>query len=253
MSGKAPAFQFYTGDWIQDTRILTLATRGIWIDMLCFMWRSPERGILKMSCEQFARLLSCTREEVKTAIAELAVTCNANVTESNGIVTIINRRMAREERERISTRCRVAKHRAVLLKQKCNASVTLPSSSSSSSSTKVLNIELSNDNSSPELNKKASGEIPQKINSEITIELPLNDGTLYPITADVIANTSELYPAVDIEQAFRNMKGWLLADPKRRKTKRGIKRFYTGWLSRAQDKFFLKGNANGRANVFINE
>ncbi len=28
---KLPAFQFYPGDWIQDTRALTLAAKGAWI------------------------------------------------------------------------------------------------------------------------------------------------------------------------------------------------------------------------------
>ena len=72
--GKAPAFQFYPGDWIQDTRILSPLTRGIWIDILCFMWRADERGKLSGSECQLARILSCEKDELKTAIEELSVT-----------------------------------------------------------------------------------------------------------------------------------------------------------------------------------
>ena len=136
MSGKNPAFLFYPGDWIQDTRILTPLTRGIWIDMLCFMWRSPNRGKLEMTYQQYARLLSCTEQEIETAINELSVTCNANVTICNKIVTVINRRMYREESERISTRYRVANFR----KRKSNGIVT-PPSSVSVSVTKKKSIE----------------------------------------------------------------------------------------------------------------
>ena len=32
------------------------------------------------------------------------------------------------------------------------------------------------------------------------------------------------------------MRGWLMANPDRRKTKRGISRFINNWLSREQDK-----------------
>jgi hypothetical protein len=32
------------------------------------------------------------------------------------------------------------------------------------------------------------------------------------------------------------MKGWLISNPKKRKTKAGIMRFVTNWLSREQDK-----------------
>lgn len=138
--GKAPAFQFYPGDWIQDTRILTPLTRGIWIDMLCFMWRSNERGKVEGTPEQLARMLSCKQEEIEISIKELSVTKIADVTNGNGCVTVINRRMFREEKTRTSTRCRVQKFRNAGVKRSCNESVTVPSSSSSSSScTKVHN------------------------------------------------------------------------------------------------------------------
>ena len=56
----------------------------------------------------------------------------------------------------------------------------------------------------------------------------------------------ELYPAVDILQELRKMKGWLLSHPKKRKTRRGIKGFITGWLAREQDK---GGNGQSKFNV----
>ena len=144
--GKAPAFQFYPGDWIQDTRILTPLTRGVWIDMLCFMWRSEERGTISGSVDQLARLLSCTRQEIETAINELSVTRIADVTKCNDVVTVTNRRMAKEEKERKNTRLRVEKYRNKL----CNAAsngvrndvVTAPSSSSSSLESKILEDTL---------------------------------------------------------------------------------------------------------------
>lgn len=94
-------------------------------------------------------------------------------------------------------------------------------------------IELSNDNSSTEP-KETSASVEQ--DSPVFIKLPLNDKTEYPITDKLIASMSELYPAVDVRQEFRGMRGWLDADTTRRKTKRGIKRFYTGWLSKSQDR-----------------
>jgi len=136
--GKAPAFQFYPGDWIQDTRILTPLTRGVWVDMLCFMWRSEDRGRLEMTYQQYARLLSCEQVEIKSAITELSVTKIADVTVCNDLVTIINRRMYREERERKLTRSRVAKYRETAEKRKSNAPVTHPSSSSSSNKEDIL-------------------------------------------------------------------------------------------------------------------
>lgn len=44
------------------------------------------------------------------------------------------------------------------------------------------------------------------------ITLPLNDGSEWPVGADLARQWRELYPAVDVEQALRSMRGWLLAN-----------------------------------------
>lgn len=68
------------------------------------------------------------------------------------------------------------------------------------------------------------------------IDLPLNDKSEYPIYEEQVKEWSELYPAVDVMQELRKMKGWLTANPRRKKTRRGITRFITGWLAKEQDK-----------------
>lgn len=68
------------------------------------------------------------------------------------------------------------------------------------------------------------------------ITLPLNDGSEWPVGADLARQWRELYPAVDVEQALRSMRGWLLANRARRKTARGIERFAAAWLAREQDR-----------------
>lgn len=68
------------------------------------------------------------------------------------------------------------------------------------------------------------------------IELILNDKSLYPITQQDIDEWSSLYPAVDVMQELRKMKGWCDSNPTKRKTSRGIKRFINSWLAREQDK-----------------
>lgn len=73
------------------------------------------------------------------------------------------------------------------------------------------------------------------------IELPLNDNTLYPVYSDYVDELKKLYPAVDVEQEFRNMRGWIDSNPKKRKTKSGIKQFITRWLSKEQNRGGVKG------------
>jgi hypothetical protein len=68
------------------------------------------------------------------------------------------------------------------------------------------------------------------------ITMPLNTGMEYPITVAQVMEWSELFPAVDVMQQLRAMRAWLLSNPKKRKTKSGIARFITSWLSRDQDR-----------------
>ena len=63
----------------------------------------------------------------------------------------------------------------------------------------------------------------------------LNDGNEWEPEQEDISKWKELYPKVDVDQEIRAMAGWLDANPTRRKTARGIKRFVNSWLSRAQD------------------
>ena len=80
---------------------------------------------------------------------------------------------------------------------------------------------------------------PEVITSEqnVFISLPLVTGSgSFDVTINYLNSLRQLYPAIDVEQEFRKMYAWLDSNPKNRKTERGIKRFITGWLGRAQDK-----------------
>lgn len=66
--------------------------------------------------------------------------------------------------------------------------------------------------------------------------LPLKDGSLYSITENDVETFQQLYPGIDVMQEMRGMVGWCTANPSRRKTKNGAKRFINGWLARSQEK-----------------
>jgi len=55
-----------------------------------------------------------------------------------------------------------------------------------------------------------------------------------PEQADII-QWGRVYPAVNVDQELMAMESWLDANPTKRKTKAGIKRFVNSWLSRAQN------------------
>ena len=78
---------------------------------------------------------------------------------------------------------------------------------------------------------------PPAPSSPVVISIILNDKTEYPVTAADVEKWKELYPAVDIMQELRKMKGWADANPTKRKTKGGIKRFINAWLAKEQDNY----------------
>ena len=68
------------------------------------------------------------------------------------------------------------------------------------------------------------------------ITIPLNDGSEYAVKQDDFNEWLTLYPAVDVMQELRKMRGWSQVNGAKRKTRKGIKRFIVNWLAREQDK-----------------
>lgn len=94
-------------------------------------------------------------------------------------------------------------------------------------------------------------ENPASVPPVITIIL--NTKEEFPFYQSDIDQYSELYPAVDVLQEFRKMKGWCLDNPSRRKTKRGIRKFVNSWLSRAQDRSGgYRGQSGGQSGNNFN-
>jgi hypothetical protein len=102
---KYPAFWFYPGDWMKDTdlRAVSVAARGLWIDLLCLMWESDKRGYLVLSSgkpattEQLARMTGNAPEVVAELVRELEDCGVASRTEEG---VLFSRRMVRDESKR---------------------------------------------------------------------------------------------------------------------------------------------------------
>lgn len=57
-----------------------------------------------------------------------------------------------------------------------------------------------------------------------------------PVSQAEVDEWSRLYPGVRVMDQLRAMRGWLLANPTKRKTAGGMKRFVNSWLSREQNR-----------------
>ncbi len=133
---KAPAFQFYVKDWLSDPELQSCSssTRGIWINALCYMWESVTRGQISGSIEELSKLLRASNGDFATFLEDLRRHKFADVTNCNSEITIINRRMFREQKQRENTRLRVSKFRS-----NASSNVKITVSSPSSSPSPIIN------------------------------------------------------------------------------------------------------------------
>ena len=75
---------------------------------------------------------------------------------------------------------------------------------------------------------------PEK-SAPVAIGLPtVSDGD-FPVFETDIAEWATAFPAVNIRQQLAAMRQWLIANPKKRKTAKGMKRFVVSWLDRRQN------------------
>lgn len=94
-------------------------------------------------------------------------------------------------------------------------------------------------------NSAACSSEPATQQEPAVFNLWLNNDSYYGVTQTEIDEYQKLYPIVDVPQEFRNMIGWINANPAKRKTPRGIKRFINGWLADKQNKGGSRLNMGG--------
>lgn len=123
---KLPYMQFYPADYLRDTRCLSLAARGAWMDILCTLWNAKQRGKKSLTLEGWAGEIGKPTCDVSLCLLEIERNEICKISHSKDErITIICRRMLREDRARKLMLNRVQKHRDRVLQRSCNADETL--------------------------------------------------------------------------------------------------------------------------------
>jgi hypothetical protein len=91
--------------------------------------------------------------------------------------------------------------------------------------------QIKSGSSEPSGSKPSS---PANGSVKVLINLPMLGKKEFPIDEHQAREWESLYPAVDVMQELRKMRGWLIAHPERRKVK--PLRFVNGWLAKEQDR-----------------
>lgn len=127
--GKAPAFQFYVKDWIMDPQLRMCAhsTKGIWMDILCYMWLAEPKGFINGTYDEIKRMTGATTcdfdffitEAQRHKFCDISINKitdrNENITDDNykitEEITLYNRRMYREYKKKDNNRLRQERFR----------------------------------------------------------------------------------------------------------------------------------------------
>lgn len=132
---KLPFMQFYPADWLQDTSCLSLEAQGAWMRLICAMWVAPERGKLDWTLDQFQNFLGLHRVDAtevwnelqSSGVGEFYFQDGAYDAPPPGVpqsalsadrVTLVCRRIQREESKRKQVFERVKRHRNKNVTQK---------------------------------------------------------------------------------------------------------------------------------------
>jgi len=106
-----PFMKFFPADWVQDTQTISLQTEGAWIRIICAMWIAKARGMLTLKKRHLNVLLTnIPDKELENICIELRNVADTEWRDASGNktdvwenvneVTIINRRMVRENQLR---------------------------------------------------------------------------------------------------------------------------------------------------------
>lgn len=96
---------------------------------------------------------------------------------------------------------------------------------------------------------ESSVELPAIIRENAVFDLPMIDGSEWPVPQKLYAELVQAYPGVSVMAELSKLRMWLISNPKRRKTKSGLPRAINAWMSRTQNSSPTNGDhAHGRSN-----
>lgn len=213
----------HIGDYLADTGHLTVAEHGAYLLLIMHYWQNGSLPENERLIARIARMSASQWEESRDVLAMLFgpgwthKRIDAELSKADEIIE--KRRAAAEARHSKSK----PDANAVHVQSKSTYTGALPLTDNLSSSD-------ANASSSPEPAKAAP-----VASSPTSFELPCVSGEPYPVTEADVAEWREAFPAVDIRQQLAAMRSWLVANPTRRKTRKGMRRFAVSWLDRQQN------------------
>lgn len=238
---------FYTGDYLRDTPHLSCCEHGIYLKLLFYCW--DQRGPVPLDERRQCGIVNARSgdevEALRRVLGEFFVAMDdgyynlrmqREIERADALATQrqdFGRRGANERMRRF--RASQASAKQVLSTSQADAKqVTLPPPPPPPP---PLPLQPKSEATAQSLPAKPAGNSTQELIDPPILTIPLvGQQGEYAVHQVMIDEWQQLYPAVDVLGTLRQIRGWSIANPTRRKTPRGILRHINGWLSREQDK-----------------
>lgn len=235
-----PYYKWHWRDYRANRRVQRMSwqAKGLYREMLDEFWAE---GSLPLDHAELADICGCTAEEFENHWPEIKG-CWEETQDGLANAKMDSMRTATD-----STRVTNAKSgRAGAIAKLANAKPTLANAERTSGERHIAEQSRADERREEERTLASTAIAVPAARGKLVCTLPLNQGEHEVFHADV-QEWEALYPAVDVRQELRSIKGWANSNPTRRKTKTGIGRFINSWMARSQNEA-KPGGGNGNRN-----
>lgn len=213
--------QFYPSDYQADVRCLPMATQGAWMQILCVLWRSPQRGKRTLNLDEWARELGCTSSDLSLYLMQLehhkVGKISRELIENVEQITISSKRIMREKMKQSLALKRKQKQRVASMSRGCHTNVTALSHQCHA---EELELELKSEliKKEEEEKKGMQGEVTRSVQKR-------SRAVLCDVEWVQSLKENPAYIGIDIDLQYRKASVWY-PEHNRQLTRRA----FTNWL-----------------------
>lgn len=216
----------YTGDYLKDTRGLSMAGNGCYLLLLMFCWDS--QGPLPLDEDEIAEI------------------CKARSQDERGVMQkVLGKHFTRMEDGWYNRRAQreIERAQAISLKRKSAGAKgfqakarQLPSKSLAKAQQVPLHSQSQSQSQPEDLKPLASRpKNTGRSAGDVVISIPSNRGEEIPVHQGFLSELEAAYPDVDGPATLKEIRAWCISNPRRCKTESGMSRFINSWFARLQN------------------
>lgn len=242
-----PYVKWYQDDFLGGVRGMKAAEVGVYTVLLMEMYARGEA--LNMSNDRLARLCGIDKRAFLD-ILEMLIEEGKIIRLNCGLWNERCENAFRSRTKMFEVNSEAGKKSAEK-RNKNNGKIQRPFNDRSTTVQPSSEAQIYNTSSVPSLVcSEPKNSPPSQPEKKVAIELLATKNEVVKITFDEARQWQADFPAVDVPQQLREIRSWLGANPSRRKTARGMRRFIVTWLGKEQDKGgFGKARTTGPTTI----